>query len=88
MKTFIYYVDQFSTARGYNQTVTVYQLRGHKEPIFLGIDNKINRESSKGPHAAACAIIHDRRGHKLTPRRGHKGSGYGLVSKSINLYQI
>ena len=88
MKSFIYYTDQFSTARGFNQTVTVYQLRGHDEPIFMGIDNKINTASSKGPHAAACAIISERCGHKLTPGRGHRGRGYGLVSKSIHVYGI
>ena len=88
MKSFIYYINQFSTARGYNQTVTVYQLKGNKEPVFMGIDNKINTAGSKGPHAAACAVISERTGHKLSAGKGHRGRGYGMASKSIHVYGI
>ena len=88
MKTFVYYVNNFSTRRGYNQTVTVYQLNGHKQPALIGIDNEINTASSKGPHAAACSVISNQCGHKLAPGRGHKGTGYGLASKNINIFEL
>jgi hypothetical protein len=81
MKTYIFKVQQSSSARGYNRTVYVYRMKNN-QPIFVGYDEEINTASYKGDRAIAAKIISENDKMKMD-----KG-GYNLESKNVQLFEI
>lgn len=78
MKKFIALVKLSSDKKGYNRTVTVYQVKNN-ELNYIGYDDEINTAAYIGDYAIACHIIHNKLGHKLSK------CGYFLASKNIKL---
>jgi hypothetical protein len=81
MKTYIFKVQQSSSARGYNRTVYVYRMKNN-QPVFVGYDEEINTASYKGDRAIAAKIISENDKMKMD-----KG-GYNLESRNVQLFEI
>jgi len=56
MRTFIYKITPLSSKRGYNRTISVYEIVNN-EPRYLGFDDKISTGSYKGDYAIVSKII-------------------------------
>lgn len=81
MKKFIAITKESSNKKGYNLTVTVYQVKNN-ELVYIGYDDEINTASYMGDYAIACHIIHDKLGHKLSKDK------YNLASKNIKISRL
>lgn len=77
---YIYRLDDSSTERGFNRTVTVYKIVRNK-PEYVGKDDRQNSAGWCGAYAVACKIISDEHGHKMA-------DSYSLKNKKINLWSV
>jgi len=75
-----YYIKTLNTSlkRGYNTTVTVYEIVKN-DLCYIG-ESHHNTASWKGNTGCACTI--------LNKARGHKTNGYTLISKNITLHYL
>jgi len=78
MKTYVYTVSNFSTERGFNQTVAVYRMKNN-EPEWLGSNARINTAASRGERGEAVCLIGE--------ICGHKNNHYKFDSDSIRLFE-
>lgn len=81
MKKFIAITKESSDKKGYNRTVTVYQVKNN-DLVYIGYDDEINTASYMGDYAIACHIINKVLGHKLSDDK------YSLASKNVKISQI
>ena len=81
MKKFISIAESASHKKGYNRTVTVYQVKNN-ELFYIGCDDEINTAAYMGDYAIACHIIHKELGHKLSDDK------YSLASKNIKITHL
>lgn len=81
MKKFIAITKESSTKKGYNRTVTVYQVKNN-ELVYIGHDDEINTAAYMGDYAIACHIINKVLGHKLSDDK------YSLASKNIKITHL
>ena len=81
MKKFIAIIKESSNKKGYNRTVTVYQVKNN-DLVYIGYDDEINTAAYMGDYAIACHIIHKELGHKLSDDK------YRLASKKIKISQL
>lgn len=81
MKTYIYTVKHSSPLKDCNRTVTVYRIKNNK-PVFVGSNAKINIGFYKGDYAAACELISENDGHKMS------NCGYSLASQCISVTEL
>lgn len=76
MRSFIYKTIDSSSKRGYNMTITVYEIKNNI-PVFIGDDEKISTASYKGEKAVACQIISSNTDLEMD------SSGYRLKDESV-----
>ena len=81
MKKFIAITKESSNKKGYNRTVTVYQVKNN-ELNYIGYDDEISTASHMGDYAIACHIINKVLGHKLSD------DSYSLASKDIKITRL
>ena len=81
MKKFIAITKDSSSKKGYNRTVTVYQVKNN-ELNYIGYDDEISTASYMGDYATACHIINKVLGHKLSDDK------YSLASKDIKITRL
>ena len=77
---YIYLVENSSSERRFNRTVTVYKIVRNK-PEYVGMDERQNSAAWTGAYAVACKIISDEHGHKMA-------DSYSLKNKNINIWSV
>ena len=80
MRTYIFTVEDHSTARGYNQTIRVYRMK-RNVPHFVGYNDKINTASTYGEYAVARQIVRDAGLEKMK-------DSYHFASDNIRLIPV
>ena len=81
MKKFIAITKESSQKKGYNRTVTVYQVKNN-DLVYIGYDDEVDTAAYMGDYAVACHIIHNKLGHKLSDDK------YSLASKNIKITRL
>lgn len=76
MKSYIYVVTPSSPKRGFNRSITVYEIVDNI-PHYVGDNDRIQTASFKGDYAVASKIVSDVQGLKMDV------CGYRLEDRSI-----
>lgn len=77
---YIYLLENSSTERGFNRTVTVYKIVRNK-PEYVGRDDRQNSAGWAGAYGVACKIVSEEHGHKMA-------DSYSLKNKNINIWSV
>ena len=79
MKHYYYHLNHASIKRGYNRTVTVFEIDKNKDMRFIGESHE-NSASWKGAQGVAGGL--------LAEKFNYRFDGYNLTSKSVALHLI